>query len=163
MACSVDHDNGVDERKRSHSITQFMGIHEWTRERPACSKTKTEGAEDTSLSAKSRECQFLFSSCSCTKWPRSTDETCECHRNNCMRFAGSAQMLALAGCWKASPMAEVPSLTCLGMLVLAGSPHGRSRDLEAPPHGRSWLCLPKMLWTKASRLHNGFYRQLRGI
>ena len=85
------------------------------------------------------------------------------HQKNCMRFAGSAQMLALAGSWKASPMAEVASFTCLGMLVLAGSPHGRSRDLEVPPHGRSWLWLPKLSWTKASRLHNGFYRQLRGI
>ena len=55
MACSVDHDNGVDERKCSHSITQPMGIHEWTRERPACSKTKTEVAEDTSLSATSSQ------------------------------------------------------------------------------------------------------------
>ena len=55
MACSVDHDNGFDEWKCSHSITQRMGIHEWTRERPACSKTKTEGAEDTSLSATSSQ------------------------------------------------------------------------------------------------------------
>ena len=55
MACSVDHDNGVDERKCSHSITQPMGIHEWSRERPACSKTKTEGAGDTSLSATSSQ------------------------------------------------------------------------------------------------------------
>ena len=55
MACSVDHDNGFDEWKCSHSITQRMGIHEWTRERPACSKTKTEGVEDTSLSATSSQ------------------------------------------------------------------------------------------------------------
>ena len=55
MACSVDHDNGVDERKCSHSITQPMGIHERSRERPACSKTKTEEAEDTSLSATSSQ------------------------------------------------------------------------------------------------------------
>ena len=148
MACSVDHDNGVDERKCSHSITQPMGIHEWTRERPACSKTKTEGAEDTSLSAKSRECQFLFSSCSCTKWPRSTDETCECHRNNCMRLAGSAQMLTLAGSLKASAMDEVASITCLCMRVLAGSAPGRSRHLEVPRHARSCLWLPKLSWTK---------------
>ena len=32
-----------------------MGIHERSRERPACSKTKTEEAEDTSLSATSSQ------------------------------------------------------------------------------------------------------------
>ena len=77
-----------------------------------------------------------------------TDEACECHRHNCMRFAVSAQMLALAGSLKASPMAEVASFTCLCMRVLAGLAHGRSRHLEVPPHARSWLWLPKLSWTK---------------
>ena len=77
-----------------------------------------------------------------------TDETCECHRNNCMRFAGSAQMLAQAGSLQASPMAEVASCTCLCMRVLAGLAHGPSRHLEVPPHARSWLWLPKLPWTK---------------
>ena len=40
MACSLDHDNGVDEWKCSHSTTQRMGIHEWTRERPAARRPK---------------------------------------------------------------------------------------------------------------------------
>ena len=55
MACSVSHDNGFDEWKCSHSITQPMGMHEWTREQPAWSKTKTEDVEDTSLSATSSQ------------------------------------------------------------------------------------------------------------
>ena len=76
------------------------------------------------------------------------DETCECHRHNCMRFAGSAQMLALAESLKASPMAEVISFTCLCMRVLAGFAQDPSRHLEVRPHARSWLWLPKLLWTK---------------
>ena len=85
------------------------------------------------------------------------------HQNNCMRFAGSAQMLAQAGSLKASPMAEVASCTCLCMRVLAGSAHGRSRHLHVPPHARSWVWLTKRTWTKWPRLHDGSCSLLRGI
>ena len=40
MACSVDHDNGFDEWQCSHPITQRMGVHEWTWERPAARNPK---------------------------------------------------------------------------------------------------------------------------
>ena len=85
------------------------------------------------------------------------------HQNNCMRFAGSAQMLAQAGSLKASPMAEVATCTCLCMRVLAGSAHGRSRHLEVPAHARCWVWLPKPTWTKSPRFHDGSYRQRRGV
>ena len=67
----------------------------------------------------------------------STAATFKCHQNNSVRFAGSAQMLAQAGSLRAPPMAEVATRTCLYMLVLEGSAHGRNRHLHMPLQARS--------------------------
>ena len=67
----------------------------------------------------------------------STAATSNCHHNNSVRFPGSAQMLAQARSLRPPPMAEVATRTCLYMLVLEGSAHGRSRRLQMPLHARS--------------------------
>ena len=80
-----------------------------------------------------------------------------------MSFAGSAQMLADVQSFKASPVAELANYMYLCMRVLAGSAHGRRRDLKVPAHARCWVWLPKPTWTKSPRLHDGFYSQQRGV
>ena len=80
-----------------------------------------------------------------------------------MSFAGSAQMLADVQSFKASPVAELANYMYLCMRVLAGSAHGRSRDLKVPAHAPCWVWLPKPTWTKSPRLHGAFYSQRRGV
>ena len=65
--------------------------------------------------------------------------TAECYPINRFggKFPGSAQMLTQARSFRPPPMAEVTTRTCLYMLVLEGSAHGRSRHLHMPLHARS--------------------------
>ena len=65
--------------------------------------------------------------------------TAECYPINRLggKFPGSAQMLTQARSFRPPPMAEVATRTCLYMLVLEGSAHGRSRHLQMPLHARS--------------------------
>ena len=85
------------------------------------------------------------------------------NQSNRVRFAGSAQMFAQSGSFRARPIAEVATCTCLHMRVVEGSTHGQSRHLHVPPHARSWEWLAKRTWTKWPRLHGGSCSLLRGI
>ena len=69
----------------------------------------------------------------------STNATAECLPINRLggKFPGSAQMLTQERSLRPPPMAEVATRTCLYMLVLEGSAHGRSRHLQMPLHARS--------------------------